>query len=91
MRRIKSNEAYTHKEKKMYNKGLRQGYEEGTRVQQIIFNDRINTLLKKIDEIKEEFTAYRISSEGKDEEKIWVDEIAALIKQERLLRNLKEG
>jgi hypothetical protein len=90
MRRIKSNEIYSHEEKLMYNKGLRQGYQEGVRVQQIIFNDRINTLLKKIDGIKEEFTAYRISSEDKGEEKVWIDEIAALIKQERLLRSLKE-
>lgn len=90
MKRLKSSEVYSHEEKLMYNKGLKVGYSEGVRVQQIIFNDKINTLLKKIDMIKEEFTAYRISSEDKGEEKVWIDEIAALIKQERLLRNLKE-
>jgi hypothetical protein len=73
----------------MYNKGLKVGYSEGVRIQQIIFNDKINNLIKKIDTIKEEFIAYRISSKDEDEEKFWISEIAALIKQERLLRELK--
>ena len=89
-RRLKSNEVYSHEQKLMYNKGLRQGYIEGTRIQQIIFNDKINSMIKKIDEIKEEFIANRISSEDIEEEKYWVNEIIALIKQERLLMNLKE-
>lgn len=89
MKRLKSSEVYSHEEKLMYNKGLKVGYSEGVRVQQIIFNDKINNLIKKIDAIKGEFIAYRISSKDEDEEKIWIDEIAALIKQERLLRELK--
>lgn len=89
-RRLKSNEVYSHEQKLMYNRGVRTGYNEGVRIQQLIFNDKLNNMIKKIDKIKEEFIAYRISSKDKEEEKYWVDEITALIKQERLLRGLKE-
>ena len=84
-------EAYYNREKQiMYSRGLKRGCIEGVQLQKAIFNKKIDNKIAKIMQLKEDFKIYIINSKTRQEKEYWISEIAILIKQQRLLKELKE-
>jgi hypothetical protein len=73
-----------------FNNGKKVGYTEGVAIQKAIFNNKIDNKIADIKQLKEEFKLYRMNAENKQEKEYWTSELASLIKQQRLLKELKE-
>lgn len=81
---------YTDEMKRMYQKGLRAGTAQGVKIQKKILNNKIDEALDKLNLMKIEFEESLQKTKDKDEKRFWVNEIANIISQQRLLNSLKE-
>ena len=77
---------------KQYSKGYKRGHDIGSQNERQILIEKIDKKIEKLEEIKSEFKNYMLEDEfaEKEEKKFWSNEIATLIKQQRLLRELEE-
>ena len=77
---------------KQYSKGYKRGHDIGSQNERQILNEKIDKKIEQLENIKSEFKEYMLKDEfgDKEEKKFWSNEIASLIKQQRLLRGLKE-
>lgn len=85
-----SKDFYTNEMKRMYQKGLRTGTASGIKIQRKIINEKIDESLEKLNIMREEFEENLHKTKDEDEKRVWVNEIANIISQQRLLKSLKE-
>ena len=85
-----SKDFYTNETKRMYQKGLRTGTASGIKIQRKIINEKIDESLEKLNIMREEFEENLHKTKDEDEKRVWVNEIANIISQQRLLKSLKE-
>ena len=85
-----SKDFYTNEMKRMYQKGLRTGTASGIKIQRKIINEKIDESLEKLNIMREEFEESLHKTKDEDEKRFWVNEIANIIAQEKLLKSLKE-